>query len=86
MSVPKVNTTSATRSVLYSRHSYIALCGIPGQLVAALLIKVNGLGRKRTGAGIADLTGIFKLLTAVSRSAGAALALVYYNLLHLLVR
>jgi hypothetical protein len=45
-----------------------------------LLIKDNGLGHERTGASIAVVTGIFKLLAAVSRSPGTVLTLVYYKL------
>lgn len=72
--VTKVNATTASRSCLYSRYLYIALCAIPGPLVAAILIEVKGLGRKRTGAGIAVLTGLFMLLATLARSWDSALA------------
>ncbi|KAJ5817264.1 hypothetical protein N7447_009497 [Penicillium robsamsonii] len=72
--VAKVSATTASRSYLYSRYLYVALCAIPGPLVAAILVEVKGLGRKRTGAGIAVLTGLFMLLATVSRSRNAALA------------
>jgi uncharacterized membrane protein len=72
--VPQVNATTVTRSYLYSRYLYTALCAIPGPLVAAILVEVRGLGRKRTGAGIAVVTGLFMLLATVSRSRDSALA------------
>ncbi|KAJ5140887.1 hypothetical protein N7448_004295 [Penicillium atrosanguineum] len=72
--VSKVTALTVTRPYLYSRYLYIALCAIPGPLIAALLIEVKGIGRKRTGAGIAILTGLFMLLATVSRSREAALA------------
>jgi hypothetical protein len=72
--VDKVNALTVTRPYLYSRYLYIALCAIPGPLAAAMLIEVKGIGRKRTGAGIAILTGLFMLLATVSRSRNALLA------------
>lgn len=72
--VTQVNATTASRSYLYSRYLYIALCAIPGPLVATILVEVKGLGRKRTGAGIAILTGLFMLLATVARSRNSALA------------
>lgn len=72
--VAQVNATTASRSYLYSRYLYIALCAIPGPLVGTVLIEVKGLGRKRTGAGIAILTGLFMLLATVARSRNSALA------------
>ncbi|OQE36698.1 hypothetical protein PENCOP_c011G08094 [Penicillium coprophilum] len=72
--VAQVNATTASRSYLFSRYLYVALCAIPGPLVAAILVEVKGLGRKRTGAGIAVLTGLFMLLATVARSRNSALA------------
>jgi hypothetical protein len=72
--VSQVNATTVTRSYLYSRYLYIALCAIPGPLLAALLVEVGGIGRKRTGAGIAILTGLFMFLATVARSHDSALA------------
>ncbi|CAI7657731.1 unnamed protein product [Penicillium crustosum] len=72
--VSQVNATTVSRSYIYSRYLYIALCAIPGPLVATILIEVKGLGRKRTGAGIAILTGLFMLLATVARSRNSALA------------
>ncbi|KAJ5371744.1 hypothetical protein N7517_003750 [Penicillium concentricum] len=72
--VAQVNATTASRSYLYSRYIYVALCGIPGPLVAAILVEVKGLGRKRTGAGIAILTGLFMLLATLAKSRSATLA------------
>lgn len=72
--VSKVNALTATRPYLYSRYLYVALCTIPGPLVAAFLIEVKGIGRKRTGAAIAILTGLFMLVSTVSQSRNAALA------------
>ncbi|KAJ5511219.1 hypothetical protein N7453_003322 [Penicillium expansum] len=72
--VAQVSATTVSRSYLYSRYLYIALCAIPGPLVAAILVEGKGLGRKRTGAGIAILTGLFMLLATVARSRNSALA------------
>lgn len=72
--VAQVNATTTSRSYLYRRYLYIALCAIPGPLVGAILIEVKGLGRKRTGAGIAVLTALFMLLATLARSRNSALA------------
>ncbi|CAI7591183.1 unnamed protein product [Penicillium glandicola] len=72
--VAQVTATAATTASLYRQYLYIALCAIPGPLVAAFLVEVKGLGRKRTGAGIAVLTGLFMLLATVARSQNSALA------------
>lgn len=72
--VGKVNATTVTRGYLYSRYLYTALCAIPGPIVASFLVEAKGVGRKRTGAGIAVLTGLFMLVSAASRSRNAALA------------
>ncbi|KAJ5887234.1 hypothetical protein N7504_011281 [Penicillium tannophilum] len=71
--VGKVTSTTVNTSYLYSRYVYIAICAIPGPLVAALLMEVKGIGRKYTGAGIAFLTGLFMLVSAVSKSRNALL-------------
>lgn len=70
----KINALKVKRPYLYSRCLYIALCAIPGPLVAAVLIEVKSVGRTRAGTAIAFLTGLFMLLTAVSKSRNAALA------------
>ncbi|KAJ5937631.1 hypothetical protein N7454_003973 [Penicillium verhagenii] len=72
--VTKITSTTVNTSYLYSRYVYIAICAIPGPLVAALLMEVKGIGRRFTGAGIAVLTGLFMLLSAVSKSRDALLA------------
>ncbi|KAJ5689944.1 hypothetical protein N7462_004336 [Penicillium macrosclerotiorum] len=72
--VSKVNATTVTRGYLYSRYLYTSLCAIPGPFVASFLVEAKGVGRKRTGAGIAILTGLFMLVSAISRSRDAALA------------
>ncbi|KAL4975207.1 major facilitator superfamily domain-containing protein [Aspergillus desertorum] len=72
--VPAVTPESVTTDYLFSRYIYTAVCAIPGPIVAALLIEVEGLGRKRTGAIIALLSGLFMLLATVARSRDAALA------------
>jgi hypothetical protein len=72
--VSKVNATTVTRSYLYSRYLYTSLCAIPGPIVASFLVEAKGIGRKRTGAGIAVLTGLFMLVSTTSRSHDAALA------------
>ncbi|KAJ5593362.1 hypothetical protein N7537_010266 [Penicillium hordei] len=68
--VAQINATTASRSSIYSRYLYT----IPGPLVATILIEVKGLGRKRTGAGIAILTGLFMLLATLARSRNSELA------------
>ncbi|RAK95582.1 MFS general substrate transporter [Aspergillus ibericus CBS 121593] len=72
--VSAVTATSVTTPYLYSRYLYVALCAIPGPIVVGLLIEAKGLGRKRTGAIIAVLTGLFMFLATVSRSRNALLA------------
>ncbi|PYI08750.1 MFS general substrate transporter [Aspergillus sclerotiicarbonarius CBS 121057] len=72
--VSAVTATSVTTAYLYSRYLYVALCAIPGPIVVGLLIEAKGLGRKRTGAIIAVLTGLFMFLATVSRSRNALLA------------
>ncbi|KAL4805601.1 MFS general substrate transporter [Aspergillus unguis] len=72
--VSAVTAQSVSTDYLFSRYLYVAICAIPGPIVAALLIEVKGLGRKRTGAIIALLTGLFMFLAAVARSRNAALA------------
>ncbi|KAJ5157741.1 uncharacterized protein N7482_008841 [Penicillium canariense] len=72
--VSKVNAITVTRGYLYSRYLYTALCAIPGPVVASFLVETKGIGRKRTGAGIASLTGLFILVSTVSRSRDTALA------------
>ncbi|KAL4970159.1 major facilitator superfamily domain-containing protein [Aspergillus stella-maris] len=72
--ISAVTPRSATTDHLFSRYLYTAICAIPGPIVAALLIEVRGLGRKRTGALIALLTGLFMLIATLARSQNAALA------------
>lgn len=72
--VSKVNALTVTRGYLYSHYLYTSLCAIPGPIVASFLVEAKGVGRKRTGAGIAVLTGLFMLVSTVSRSRNAALA------------
>ncbi|PWY80749.1 MFS general substrate transporter [Aspergillus sclerotioniger CBS 115572] len=71
--VSAVTATSVTTAYLYSRYLYVALCAIPGPIIVGLLIEAKGLGRKRTGAIIAVLTGLFMFLATVSRSRNALL-------------
>ncbi|KAJ5719967.1 hypothetical protein N7493_006845 [Penicillium malachiteum] len=71
--VGRVNSTSVNTPYLYSRYVYIAICAIPGPLVAAFLMEVKGIGRKFTGAGIAVLIGVFMLISSVSKSRNALL-------------
>ncbi|RAH81138.1 MFS general substrate transporter [Aspergillus japonicus CBS 114.51] len=72
--VASVTATTVTTEYLYSRYLYVAICAIPGPILAGFLIEATGLGRKRTGASIAVLTGLFMLLATVSRSRDALLA------------
>ncbi|KAL4924522.1 sugar transporter [Aspergillus undulatus] len=72
--VPAVTPESVATDHLFSQYLYTAVCTIPGPITAALLIEVKGLGRKRTGALIALLTGLFMFLATLSRSENAALA------------
>ncbi|KAL4773753.1 major facilitator superfamily domain-containing protein [Aspergillus nidulans var. acristatus] len=73
--VPAVTPQSASTDYLFSRYLYVAICAIPGPIIAALLIEAKGLGRKRTGAILALFTGLFMLLATVAGSRDAALAL-----------
>lgn len=72
--VSQVTPKSVTTPYLFSRYIYIAICAIPGPLVASFLIEVKFLGRKRTGALLSLIAGIFMLVSTVSRSRNAALA------------
>ncbi|KAL4946097.1 hypothetical protein BDV06DRAFT_235346 [Aspergillus oleicola] len=72
--VSAVTPQSATTDYLSSRYLYTAICAIPGPIIGALLIETKSLGRKRTGALIALLTGLFMFLATFSRSQNAALA------------
>lgn len=72
--VSAVTATSVTTAYLYSRYLYVALCAIPGPIVVGLLMEAKGLGRTRTGALVAVLTGLFMFLATVSRSRHALLA------------
>ncbi|KAL4820964.1 major facilitator superfamily domain-containing protein [Aspergillus spinulosporus] len=72
--VPAVTPQSVSTDYLFSRYLYVAICAFPGPIIAALLIEAKGLGRKRTGAILALLTGLFMLLATVAGSRDAALA------------
>ncbi|KAL6229555.1 major facilitator superfamily domain-containing protein [Aspergillus navahoensis] len=72
--VSAVTPSNLATNYLFSRNLHIAICAIPGPIVAALLIGSKGLGRKRTGAIIAMLIGLFHFLATVARSRDAALA------------
>ncbi|KAL4754867.1 major facilitator superfamily domain-containing protein [Aspergillus terricola var. indicus] len=72
--VPAVTPESVSTDYLFSRYLYVAICAIPGPISAALLMEAKGLGRKRTGAIVALLTGLFMLLATVAGSRDAALA------------
>ncbi|KAL3488035.1 major facilitator superfamily domain-containing protein [Aspergillus germanicus] len=72
--VTPLTASAVTRAHLFSHSIYISLCAVPGPILAALLIETNHLGRKRTGALFALLTGIIMLLSTLSRSEDAALA------------
>lgn len=72
--VTAVTADTVTRDYLFSRYVYIAICAIPGPLVAGLLIEAKGVGRKRAGVGVAVITGLFIFLSTLSRSRGAWLA------------
>jgi hypothetical protein len=71
--VTAVNATTVTTPHLYSRYVYVAICAIPGPIAAAVMIEAKGLGRKYTGTIIGLLTGIFMLVSTVSRSQNALL-------------
>lgn len=71
--VTAVNATTVTTPYLYSRYVYVAICAIPGPIAAAAMIEAKGLGRKYTGTITALLTGIFMLVSTVSRSQNALL-------------
>ncbi|PWY89198.1 MFS general substrate transporter [Aspergillus heteromorphus CBS 117.55] len=72
--VDVVTATTVTTGYLYARYLYISLCAIPGPIVVGFLVEAKGLGRKRTGAMVAVLTGLFMFLATVARSRDALLA------------
>jgi MFS family permease len=72
--VTPLTGSAVTRTHLFSHSIYISLCAIPAPILAALLMETKHLGRKRTGALFALLTGLFMLLSTLSRSKHAALA------------
>jgi hypothetical protein len=72
--VTTLTASAVTRAHLFSHSIYISICAIPGPILAALLIETKYLGRKRTAALFSLLTGIFMLLSTLSRSEHAALA------------
>ncbi|RAL07267.1 sugar transporter [Aspergillus homomorphus CBS 101889] len=72
--VASITATTVTTDYLYSRYLYVAVCAIPGPIIAGLLIEAKGLGRTRTGGIIAVLTGLVMSLATVSRSRNALLA------------
>ncbi|OJJ31227.1 hypothetical protein ASPWEDRAFT_163100 [Aspergillus wentii DTO 134E9] len=72
--IEAISATTVTTGYLYSRYLYIALCAVPGPILSGFLIEAKGVGRKRTGAAIAVLTGLFMFLSTLSRSHNAVLA------------
>lgn len=72
--VSAVTATTVSTGFLYSRYLYVSLCGIPGPILAATLVKTKYGGRTQIGALVALLIGILMLVAPVSRSRGAALA------------
>ncbi|KAH8681089.1 sugar transporter [Xylariales sp. PMI_506] len=71
--VVAVTATSVTTPYLFSRYVYVAISAIPGPVVAVFLMEAKALGRKRTGAVLALLTGLFMLVSTTSTSRGASL-------------
>lgn len=71
--VSAVTPTTVSTSFLYSRYLYVSLCGIPGPILAAVLVKTKYGGRTRTGALVTLLTGVLMLVAPVSRSQNTAL-------------
>jgi MFS family permease len=69
--VLEVTPTTVTTNYLYKRYVYIALAGIPGPIVAAVMAEVPFLGRKFSGLILSALTGIFMFVSVTSRSDGA---------------
>lgn len=72
--VSAVTATSVTRPYWFSRHVYVAICAIPGPLVAAVLVEAPVLGRKRAGAVLSLLSGVFMLVSTAATSRAAVLA------------
>ncbi|KAL2827750.1 major facilitator superfamily domain-containing protein [Aspergillus cavernicola] len=71
--VTAVTPTGVSTDYLFSRYLYTTISAIPGPIIAGLLIEAQFLGRKRTGAIIALLTGLFMLLETLVQSPNAAL-------------
>lgn len=69
--VSEVTATTVTRPYLFTRYIYVSICGIPGPAVAALLIETRALGRRRAGALLSLLAGVFMLAAGAARSRGA---------------
>ncbi|KAE8153639.1 major facilitator superfamily domain-containing protein [Aspergillus avenaceus] len=72
--VSSITPTTVATDYLFSRYLYVAICAIPGPLVATVLIETQLLGRKRTGAIVAVLTGLSMLLATLARSRDTLLA------------
>lgn len=72
--VAAVNADTVSRPYLFSREVYVAICAIPGPLVAAFLVETPLLGRKRAGALLSLLAGILMLASTAAPSRGAVLA------------
>lgn len=72
--VSAVTSTSVTRPYWFSRYVYISICAIPGPLVSSALVEAKFLGRKRAGALLSLLSGIFMLASTGARTRNSLLA------------
>ncbi|PSS05248.1 major facilitator superfamily domain-containing protein [Coniella lustricola] len=72
--VSAVTATSVSRPYWFSRYVYISICAIPGPLIASALVEAKFLGRKRAGALLSLLSGIFMLASTGARTRNSLLA------------
>ncbi|OBT63397.1 hypothetical protein VE03_07125 [Pseudogymnoascus sp. 23342-1-I1] len=63
-----VSATSVSTNSLFSYYAEVATFMIPGPIIATLLIELKSLGRQRTGAILAFLTGLIMLVSTQART------------------
>ncbi len=62
-----------TQSEQYKQMVIIAVCGIPGSLLATVLVELPYAGRKGSMAGFMALTGVFLFGFTTAKSSSAVL-------------
>lgn len=66
--------TSVSTNSLFSFYAEVATCMIPGPIISTLLIELKFLGRQRTGAILAFLTGLIMLVSTQAKTNSTYLA------------